>query len=282
MCQQKCTAALQKSVEAPGPPDSAAGELKSPQDSDELVKLLLERSAELEAAKAALVRQDRELADVREKLASKDRQLTDMNVTLLASLAHLSEAQDMATKCGRAAKRGGFAPATPEHQETSTALAVASRGFRAPREHAKSAAPRVEEGTRNAVARRDRRLERGRRLAECAWIASIPTDGTWFEVDASCDFRKAKSGGGYEFDTVVVGSDQVVKMRTKEGISPTKVLDRKANSSSYGRHFYVNSGGELVVMELTLTGGYAVSVVSCSWRCVFASYDWRESTKWRG
>ena len=119
-----------------------------------------------------------------------------MNVTLLASLAHLSEAQDKATKCGRAAKRGGFPPAKPEHQETSTALAVASRGFRASREDGKSAAPRAEEGIRNAVARRDRRLERGRRLADCAWIGSIPTDGTWFEVEASCDFRKAKSGAG--------------------------------------------------------------------------------------
>ena len=95
-------------------------------------------------------------------------------------------------------------------------------------------------------------------------------------MDASCDFRKAKSGGGYEFSTVVVGSGQVVKMRTKEGMSPTKVLDRKAGFYIKGRHFYVTSGGELVVMELTLTGGYAVSVVSCSWRCVFASCDWRE------
>ena len=261
MCQQKCTAALQKSVEAPGPLVAGAGELKSSQGSDELVKLLLEKIAELEAAH---VSKDREAAKMKKMLVGKDRQLTDMNATLLASLAHLSEAQDMATKCGRAAKRGGFAPATPEHQETSTALAVASRGFRAPREHAKSAAPRAGENTRKAVARQDRRLERGRRLADCTWIGSIPKDGTWFEVEASCDFRKAKSGGGYERDTVVVGSGQVVKMRTKQGVSPTKVLDRKASSSSSGRHFLVNSGGELVVMELTLTGGYAVSVVSCS------------------
>ena len=223
VCQQKCTAALQESVEAPGPPPNASpGKFKSPHGYDGLVKLLLERSAELEAAKAALVRQDRELADVREKLASKDRQLTDMNVTLLASLAHLSEAQDMATKCGRAAKRGGFAPATPEHQETSTGLAVASIGFRTLREGAKSAARWAEEGTRNAVARRDRRLERGRRLADCAWIGSIPTDGTWFEVEASCDFRKAKSGGGYEPNTVVVGPGQVVRgeERLAGGLQP--------------------------------------------------------------
>ena len=69
------------------------------------------------------------------------------------------------------------------------------------------------------------------------------------------------SGGGYEPSTVVVGSGQVVKMRTKEGMSPTKVLDRKATIYSDGRHFSVDNGGELVVMELTLTGGYAVSVV---------------------
>ena len=53
----------------PWPWVAAAGELKSSQGSDELVKLLLERIAELEAAKAALVL-DGEAADVREKIGS--------------------------------------------------------------------------------------------------------------------------------------------------------------------------------------------------------------------
>ena len=73
VCQQKCTAALQKNSDARGLPDAAAGELKSPHGSDELMKLLLERSAELAAAKAALVRKNHELADVKEKLANSPR-----------------------------------------------------------------------------------------------------------------------------------------------------------------------------------------------------------------
>ena len=62
MCQQTCMAVLQKkSMEVHGPPDAVAHELEASRGSDELVKLLLKKSAELEAT---FLREDGAVVDV--------------------------------------------------------------------------------------------------------------------------------------------------------------------------------------------------------------------------
>ena len=80
----------------------------------------------------------------------------------------------------------------------------------------------------------------GGEAPDCTWIGSIPTEGTWFEVDASCDFRKAKAGGGMRA-VIGVGSGQVVKMRTKEGCRPPRYWT--------GRRMQTVKEGTLCAME---------------------------------
>ena len=67
-------------------------------------------------------------------------------------------------------------------------------------------------------------------------------------VSASCDMDSLS--GSF----LTVSSGQTYKIAKHPDVAGEVKLDRKATDENRGRHFQVNSGGELKVIGLTLTG----------------------------
>ena len=102
-----------------------------------------------------------------------------------------------------------------------------------------------------------------RRLAACptfleASHASLQGRGGGLEdgvnyVEVSCDMDASL------FSSLTVGSGQTYKIAKHPNAAGEVKLDRKATEQNPGGHFRVNSGGELNMSGLTLTGGFMVS-----------------------